>query len=48
VDAARGDAAAARRDLEDAIAFAQTLPAGSQRDATEKMLRERLAKQPPA
>ncbi len=48
VDTARGDAAAARRDLEDAIAFAQTLPAGSQRDATEKMLRERLAKQPPA
>ena len=48
VDAARGDAAAARRDLEDAIAFAQTLPAGSHRDATEKMLRERLAKQPPA
>jgi tetratricopeptide (TPR) repeat protein len=43
IDTGRGDTAAARRDLQDALAFVQTLPAG-RREGLRKMLEDRLAR----
>ncbi len=46
IDAARGDRAAARRDLTDALAFVKTLPGGARRDGLRKTLEDRLGRTP--
>jgi tetratricopeptide (TPR) repeat protein len=44
IQEARGDAAAARRALEDAIAYAATLPPSQRNEKLEQRLQSRLAK----